>query len=131
MLRAPARTRGIMSEELVEAAKSRIEELLKPINDGVGEDVSYDQSFEDLKGEADKLSSLEGDPVNWGTISSLADEILTEKAIEEAAEQAAEAARPISDVRGSAEYRKEIVKVLTRRTLKKALAAQNIQASRD
>ena len=61
----------------------------------------------------------------------LAGKVLAEKAIEEAAERAAEGARPISDVRGSAEYRKEIVKVLTRRTLKKALAAQNIQASRD
>ncbi len=58
----------------------------------------------------------------------LAGKILTEKAIEEAAERAAEAARPISDVRGSAEYRKEIVKVLTRRTLKRAWEIQNIQA---
>jgi carbon-monoxide dehydrogenase medium subunit len=45
---------------------------------------------------------------------------LTDETIEEAAEQAAAVARPISDMRGSAEYRKEIVKVLTRKTLKKA-----------
>ena len=58
--------------------------------------------------------------------SILAARVLTEEAIEEAAERAAEAARPISDMRGSAEYRKEIVKVLTRRTLKKALETSSI-----
>jgi CO/xanthine dehydrogenase FAD-binding subunit len=54
----------------------------------------------------------------------LTGKVLAEEAIEEAAERAAETARPISDTRGSAEYRKEIVKVLTRRTLKKAWDAQ-------
>jgi carbon-monoxide dehydrogenase medium subunit len=40
--------------------------------------------------------------------------------VEQAAEQAAGKAGPISDVRGSAEYRRELVRVLVRRTLKKA-----------
>jgi CO/xanthine dehydrogenase FAD-binding subunit len=58
----------------------------------------------------------------------LAGRALTEEAIEEAAERAAEAARPISDIRGSAEYRKEIVKVLTRRTLQRAWETPGIEA---
>jgi len=58
--------------------------------------------------------------------SILAGRVLTGEAIEEAAERAMEAARPISDIRGSGEYRKEIVKVLTRRTLKRALETQRI-----
>ena len=47
---------------------------------------------------------------------------LTKERIEEAARLAVEAARPISDQRGSAEFRKHLVRVLTRRTLTTALA---------
>ena len=51
----------------------------------------------------------------------LAGKTLEETTIEQAGELAAQAASPISDVRGSAAYRIELVKVLTRRTLTKAL----------
>jgi CO/xanthine dehydrogenase FAD-binding subunit len=44
----------------------------------------------------------------------------TQDLVKEAAERSAEAVKPISDVRGSAEYRIRLVKVLTRRTLQRA-----------
>jgi aerobic carbon-monoxide dehydrogenase medium subunit len=46
---------------------------------------------------------------------------LTGERIEQAAERAVESARPISDQRGSAEFRRHLVRVLTRRTLTIAL----------
>jgi carbon-monoxide dehydrogenase medium subunit len=52
--------------------------------------------------------ALEGQPV-------------TAERIERAASLAAEAARPISDQRGSADFRRHLVRVLTRRTLTRAL----------
>ncbi len=45
----------------------------------------------------------------------------TEALLQEAARRAAEAARPISDVRASADYRRAMVNVLTRQALKEAL----------
>jgi len=53
---------------------------------------------------------------------SLEGQRLTPSLIEQAAALAVEAARPISDQRGSAEYRRHLVRVLTRRTLTSALA---------
>lgn len=53
----------------------------------------------------------------------LTGEILSDETIEKAAEQAAIEARPISDLRASAEYRRELVRVLTRRALKRAWQA--------
>jgi carbon-monoxide dehydrogenase medium subunit len=53
--------------------------------------------------------ALEGHPV-------------TTSLIERAATLAVEAARPISDQRGSADFRRHLVRVLTRRTLTTALA---------
>lgn len=52
---------------------------------------------------------------------------LTEKMIETAADKAAEEARPISDIRASADYRRELVKVLTRRTLRKSCEILGIE----
>jgi CO/xanthine dehydrogenase FAD-binding subunit len=45
---------------------------------------------------------------------------LTEGILEEAARRASDEARPISDLRASAPYRREMVRVLTRRTIKMA-----------
>jgi carbon-monoxide dehydrogenase medium subunit len=54
--------------------------------------------------------------------AALVDGPLTEQLIERAATLAQEAARPISDMRGDAEYRRHLVGVLTRRTLERAIA---------
>ena len=47
-----------------------------------------------------------------------------EDSIREAAMTAAEEAKPITDIRSTAEYRKEMVKVLTARLIRKAMAKQ-------
>jgi carbon-monoxide dehydrogenase medium subunit len=51
----------------------------------------------------------------------LVGQTVTPDAIERAAELAVEAAKPISDQRGSADFRRHLVRVLTRRTLTTAL----------
>lgn len=59
-------------------------------------------------------------------------EAVTSTLIEEAAQLAVEASSPISDQRGSAEFRRHLVRVLTRRTLATALERANgLTASRN
>lgn len=51
----------------------------------------------------------------------LANQKITKKVIDEAAAEAQAAARPITDMRGTAEYRRHLVGVLTRRALHSAI----------
>jgi CO/xanthine dehydrogenase FAD-binding subunit len=53
--------------------------------------------------------------------AKLSGQRVTDALLAEVGQLAAQAAKPISDVRASAEYRREMVDVLTRRTLKQAL----------
>ena len=53
--------------------------------------------------------------------------VLSDDVIEEASVIAAGAASPISDMRGSAEYRRELAKVLVRRTLREAWRTLDIR----
>ena len=50
---------------------------------------------------------------------------LDDELIQKAAQAAADEAKPISDVRGSASYRKEMVKILTNRALKQATTQES------
>jgi type VI secretion system protein VasJ len=67
------------ADDVIAETKSRIEALIAPIDGGVGTDVSYDTPFELVKNEVDKLQALEGGKVDWGTVASTADEVLSEK----------------------------------------------------
>jgi CO/xanthine dehydrogenase FAD-binding subunit len=62
-----------------------------------------------------------------GAEAVLVGKTVTPALVEKAAEQAAGEAGPISDVRGSAEYRRELVRVLVRRTLMRACKELGIE----
>lgn len=52
-------------------------------------------------------------------------ERITDKAIEKAADKASQTARPITDVRSTSDYRKEIVKVMVRRLMNSSIERAN------
>jgi carbon-monoxide dehydrogenase medium subunit len=62
--------------------------------------------------------------------ASLVGQPPSEEAFERAAELAAEAARPISDIRGSAAFRRHLVRVVTARCLRQAAERVRSQAQR-
>ncbi len=68
-----------MSEELLAASKERVADLLAPINGGAGEDISYDDKFEAIKGEVEKLASLAGEKPKWDEVASFCEELLQDK----------------------------------------------------
>src|SRR6185503_5165436 len=68
-----------MSDEILTQARERIADLLEPIRGGVGDDVSYDEKFEEMKAETDKLQSLTGAACNWSRVGEVGTELLQEK----------------------------------------------------
>ncbi len=68
-----------MSEELITAAKERVADLVAKINGGVGEDISYDEKFEEIKAETEKLSSVTGEQPDWSSIAVTSEELLQDK----------------------------------------------------
>ncbi|MFQ5879709.1 MAG: FAD binding domain-containing protein, partial [Dehalococcoidia bacterium] len=68
------------------------------------------------------LAAVAPTPIRAGEAEAyLEGQMLEPQHLAQAGELAARATRPISDVRGSADYRRELVKVLTRRGLERCL----------
>ena len=89
---------------------------------GVGSFVQFSADGQRCQQARITLASVAPTPVRADEAEAfVAGKPLDAETIAEAGELAARAARPISDVRGSAAYRRELVKVLTRRTLQTAL----------
>ncbi len=61
-----------------------------------------------------------------GAEQFLAGKEVTDELLEEVGNRAAAESKPISDIRGSAEYRRDLVGVLTRRALKKAISEGHV-----
>ncbi len=57
-------------------------------------------------------------------------QVVTDHLVDEASKAAASAARPVSDLRASAEYRREMTRVLTRRALREAFRRAEKEKSR-
>ena len=85
---------------------------------GVGSLIELDPASNIVKKARIALASVAPTPVRaYAAEKSLEGSVIDSDAIDRASVLAVEAAVPITDVRGSAGYRKELVKTLTRRTL--------------
>ncbi|MCB0061659.1 MAG: xanthine dehydrogenase family protein subunit M [Caldilineaceae bacterium] len=89
---------------------------------GVGAAVQLDESRSKFVSARIALGAVAPTPLYVEEAgASLVGKSVNEDAVAEAAKIAQAAAKPISDMRGTAEYRKHLVGVLTRRTLQKAI----------
>src|ERR1700729_481459 len=66
-------------EDVVNASKEKLEALLAPIDGGAGADISYDEMFDKVKAEVEKLTSMSGGKVDWNAISASSEELLSDK----------------------------------------------------
>src|ERR1700742_962219 len=66
-------------EDGVNASKAQLEPLRAPINGAAGADISYDEMFDKVKAEVEKMTSMSGGKVDWNAISSSSDELLSDK----------------------------------------------------
>ena len=89
---------------------------------GVGAFVQLSADRQRCEQARISLAAVAPTPVRASQAEAVvAGKTLDDATVAQAGELAAKAATPISDVRGSAAYRIELVKVLTRRTLQKAV----------
>ena len=89
---------------------------------GVGASVQLDESRTKIVAARIALGAVAPKPLFVQAAGdALAGKTISDAVIEEAARLAQDAATPISDMRGTAEYRKHLAAVLTRRTLNKAI----------
>ena len=89
---------------------------------GVGASVQLDESRSKFVSARISLGAVAPKPLFVpGAGEALAGQPVNADSIAKAVQIAQEAAKPISDMRGTAEYRKHMVGVITRRTLEKAI----------
>ncbi len=89
---------------------------------GIGASVQLNAAGDQFESARIALAAVAPTPLFVAEAGdSLAGKAVNAEAIEEAAEIAQAAARPISDMRGTAQFRKHLVGVLTRRTLTAAI----------
>jgi CO/xanthine dehydrogenase FAD-binding subunit len=116
-LPAPAANSGVRYKRFIPRAEMDIAVA------GVGSSVILDSNKSKITSARIALASVAPTPILVKAAGALLEGkgIDDEKAIEEAATIARDAARPISDMRGTIEHRKQLVYVLTKRTLKDAI----------
>ena len=66
-------------DDVINDTKTKLEAMLAPIDGGAGADISYDELFEKVKAEVEKLTSMSGGKVDWNSISTSCDELLSDK----------------------------------------------------
>jgi carbon-monoxide dehydrogenase medium subunit len=87
---------------------------------GVAASIISDGTY--IEGVRIVLGAVAPTPVRaWEAEQLLTGNLVTESLLEEVGRAAAKECRPISDIRGSEEYRRDMVRVFTKRALRKAL----------
>jgi type VI secretion system protein VasJ len=67
------------ADDAIQAAKTKLESLIAPIEGGVGEDLSYDEAFEAVKAEIDKQNQIEGGPIEWKNVEELSSDLIANR----------------------------------------------------